>query len=44
MLDPEYDHIKINNIPKVFIEEYKLASQDCDGWIYFGIHQGCHGL
>ncbi len=44
MPDPEYVRIKISDIPVEFIEEYKLAGSDCDGWIYFEICQGCYGL
>ena len=42
--DPEYVRIKIRNIPIEFMEEYKLAGTDRDGWIYFKIRQGCYGL
>jgi hypothetical protein len=42
--NPKYVHIKIIIIPKEFIEEYKLAGHDRDGWIYFKICQGCYGL
>ncbi len=31
-------------IPQEFINEYKLAGLDRDGWIYFKICQGCYGL
>ncbi len=44
MPDPEYVRIKITDIPEEFIEEYNLAGQDCYGWIYFEIRQGCYGL
>jgi hypothetical protein len=44
MPDLEYVHIKITGIPAEFIEEYKLAGRDRDGWIYFKICQGCDGL
>jgi hypothetical protein len=44
MPDPEYVHIKITDIPAEFIEEYKLAGTDQDGWIYFEIRRGCYGL
>ena len=44
MPDPEYVHIKITDIPAEFIEEYKLAGTDRDGWIYFKIRRGCYGL
>ena len=27
-----------------FIEEYKLAGRDRDGWVYFEIRRGCYGL
>jgi hypothetical protein len=44
MPEPEYICIKILDIPNEFINEYKLTGLDCDGWIYFEIHQGCYGL
>jgi len=44
MPDPEYVRIKITDIPAEFIEEYKLAGTDRDGWIYFKIRRGCYGL
>ena len=44
MPDPEYVRIKISDIPDEFIEEYKLAGTDRDGWIYFEIRRGCYGL
>ncbi len=44
MPDPEYVRIKITDIPAEFIEEYKLAGRDRDGWIYFEICRGCYGL
>jgi hypothetical protein len=45
MVDPEYAHIKITNIPKEFILEYGLAGkEDHNGWIYFEIQRGCYGL
>jgi hypothetical protein len=42
MPEPEYVHIKITDIPAEFIEEYKLAGTDRDGWIK--IRRGCYGL
>jgi hypothetical protein len=44
MPDPEYVRIKISDISTEFIEEYKLAGTDRNGWIYFEICQGCYGL
>jgi hypothetical protein len=44
MPDPEYVCIKITDILAEFIEEYKLAGTDRDGWIYFEIRRGCYGL
>ncbi len=44
MPDPEYVRIKLTDIPAAFIEEYKLAGTDRDGWIYFEICQCCYGL
>ena len=45
MEDPEYDRIKITDIPEEFILEYGLAGkEDKNGWIYFEICQGCYGL
>jgi hypothetical protein len=44
MPDPEYVRIRITDIPAEFIEEYKLAGTDRDGWIYFEIRRGCYGL
>jgi hypothetical protein len=44
MPDPEYVRIKITDIPAEFMEEYKLAGTDPEGWIYFEIRQGCYGL
>jgi hypothetical protein len=44
MPDPEYVRIKITDIPAEFIEEYKLAGTDRDGWIYLEIRRGCYGL
>jgi len=44
MPDPEYVRIKITEILAKFIEEYKLAGTDCDGWVYFEIRRGCYGL
>jgi hypothetical protein len=38
MPDPEYVRIKITDIPAEFIEEYKLAGTDRDGWIYGVVH------
>ncbi len=44
MPDPEYVRIKITDFPAEFIEEYKLAGTDRDGWIYFEIRRSCYGL
>jgi hypothetical protein len=44
MPDPDYVCIKITDIPAEFIEEYKLAGTDRNGWIYFEICRGCYGL
>ncbi len=44
MPDPEYVRIKLSDIPAEFIEEYKLAGADRNGWIYFKIRRGCYGL
>jgi hypothetical protein len=44
MPKPEYVGIKILDIPDKFINKYKLTGLDCDGWIYFEIHQGCYSL
>ena len=44
MPNPEYVHIKITDVPAKFIEEYKLAGRDHNGWIYFEIFRGCYGL
>ena len=44
MPDSEYVRIKITDILAKFIEEYKLAGRDRDGWIYFEICRGCYGL
>ncbi len=33
MIDPEYVSIKISDIPAEFIQEYKLAGTDHNGWI-----------
>ncbi len=44
MPDPKYVRNKMSDIPEEFIIEYNLHSQDCDGWIYFEICQGCYGL
>ncbi len=44
MPEPEYVCIKVSDIPQKFINKYKLAGLDRDGWIYFEIHQGCYGL
>ena len=41
MPEPEYVRIKLSDILDEFIDEYKLANQDCNGWIYFEIHKGC---
>jgi hypothetical protein len=37
-------NFKLSDIPAEFIEEYKLAGTDRNGWIYFEIHRGCYGL
>ncbi len=34
MPELEYVCTKITDIPQEFIEEYKLAGRDHDGWIY----------
>ncbi len=39
MQDPEYVRVKISDILAEFIEEYKLAGRDRDGWIYFEIRK-----
>ncbi len=44
MPDPKYVRVKLSDFPAEFIEEYKLAGRDRDGWIYFEICQGCYGL
>jgi hypothetical protein len=44
MPDPDYVRIKITDIPVEFIDKYKLAGRDCDGWIYFEFCLGCYGL
>ncbi len=45
MVDPEYVHIKITDIPKEFVLEYNLAGkEDHNRWIYFKILCGCYGL
>ncbi len=37
MLDPEYVHIKISDIPDKFFTEYNLGGHDREGLIYFEI-------
>jgi hypothetical protein len=44
MPKPKYVCIKILDIPKDFIDKFKLSGLDHDGWIYFEICQGCYGL
>ncbi len=44
MPNPEYVCIKITDIPAEFIDKYKLAGRDRNGWTYFEIRQGCYGL
>jgi hypothetical protein len=45
MVDPKYVRINITDIPEEFILEYDLAGkEDHNGWIYFEIQRGCHGL
>jgi hypothetical protein len=41
---PEYVRIKITDIPKEFITEYKLKDFVRDFWIYFKMHHGLYGL
>ena len=40
----EYARIKIENTPQEFIKEYNLLPMVHNGWIYFEIVRGCHGL
>ncbi len=45
MVDPEYVHIKITDIPEEFILECgRSGKEDHNGWIYFEIQRGCYGL
>jgi hypothetical protein len=45
MVDPEYIHIKITDIPKEFNLECNLAGKEYhNGWIYFEIQHGCYWL
>ena len=41
---PEYVRIKIDVIPKEFIEEYNLMTYVHNGWVYFEITKGIYGL
>ena len=40
----EYVRVRFNEIPKEFIDEYKLNNENGDGWTYFEIRKGCNGL
>ncbi len=45
MVDPEYVHIEITDVPKEFILVYGLARiENHNGWIYFEIRCGCYNL
>jgi hypothetical protein len=44
MPKPKYVCIKISDILKEIIDEYKLTGLDHVGWFYFKIHKGYHGL
>ena len=40
----EYALVSFNKIPQEFINEYNLAYENGDGYIYFEIRNGCYGL
>ena len=44
MSKKEYVRIKLATIPDEFVTEYNLTGTNRDGWIYFEIGRGCHGL
>ena len=44
MDNPEYVRLKLEDIPKEFIEEYHLLDNERHGWVYFEIVRGCYGL
>ena len=44
MENPEYVRVKLEDIPKKFIEEYHLLDNERHGCVYFEIVRGCYGL
>ena len=36
--------VRIEDIPRDFIEEYNLMPSVHNGWIYFEIVKGCYGI
>ena len=44
MDNPEYVRVKLEDIPKEFIEEYHLLDYERHVWVYFEIVCGCYGL
>eukprot|EP00804_Cyclotella_cryptica_P025773 CCRYP_002948-RA/>CCRYP_002948-RA protein AED:0.43 eAED:0.43 QI:0/-1/0/1/-1/0/1/0/108 len=41
---PEYNRIRINDIPQEFIDKYDLTHHVRDDWVYFQIVKGVYGL
>ena len=41
---PEFVIIRLEDIPKEFIDEYNLTPYAHNGWIYFEIIKGCYGI
>ena len=41
---PEYAHIKLNDIPQDFCSEYNIHQYEHNKWIYFEITKDIYGL
>ena len=37
MKGPEYVRVQFNDIPREFIDEYKVKDPVCFGWVYFTV-------
>ena len=42
--NPEYVRVKLEDIPREFIEEYHLLENKRHGWVFFEIVCGCYVL
>ena len=41
---PEYERVKLADIPEEIIDKYQLQEKVRDGWVYFKVVRGMYGL